>query len=60
MEDANDVTYALAALVYFKLKQQLLGGAKQFEVAAKYKINQKNLSEILHGKKYLVGKAEEM
>ena len=56
VEDASDVTCALAALVYFKLKQQLLGGAKQFEVVAIYKINQKWLSEILHGKKYLGGK----
>ena len=50
VEDTNDVTCALAALVYFNLKQQLLGSANQFEVAARYKINQKHLIEILHGK----------
>ena len=56
VEDTNDMTHALAALVYFKLKQELLRGAKQFEVAVRYKINQKCLREILHGKKYLGGK----
>ena len=56
VEDANDGTHVLAALVYFKLKQQLLGGAKQFEAAVRYKVPQKCLSEFLHGKKYLGGK----
>ena len=55
VEDAN-VTHALVALVYFKLKQQLLEGAKQFKVAVRYKVPQKCLSEILHGNKYLGGK----
>ena len=55
VEDTNDMIRALATLVYFKLKQQLLREAKQFEAAARYKINQKCLSEILHGKKCLGG-----
>ena len=59
IEDANNVTHVLAALAYFKLKQQVLGGTKQFEVAARYKVTQKHLSEILHGKKYLGGKQKQ-
>ena len=42
----------ISSIGVFKLKQQL-GGAKQFKAESRYKINQKCLSEILHGKKYL-------
>ena len=56
LKDENDITRALAALVYFKLCQQIIGGAKQFEAAARYSVNQKKLSEVIHGKKYLGGK----
>ena len=59
IEDANDGTCALAALAYFKLKQQVLGGTEQFEAAARYKVTQKNLIGILHGKKYLGGKQKQ-
>ena len=55
VKEANDITCALAALVYFKLKQQLICGTHQFEATARYKINQKWLSEILHRKRYLGG-----
>ena len=47
------------ALSYFKLKQQILGGAKQFEAAARYKVTQKHFSEILHGKKSLGAKQKQ-
>ena len=56
LKDENDITRALAALVYFKLCQQTIGGTKQFEVAAHYNMNQKRLSEVIHSKKYLGGK----
>ena len=59
IEDANNVTHLLAALASFKLKQQVLEGTKQFEAAARYKVTQKHLSEILHGKKYLGGKQKQ-
>ena len=38
---------------YFKLHQQIISGAKQFEAAAHYNMNQNRLSEVIHGKKYL-------
>ena len=49
----NDITRALAALMYFKLHQQIIGSAKQFKAVAHYSVNQKRLSEVIHGKKYL-------
>ena len=55
LKDENNITRALVALVYFKLHQQTIGGAKQFEAAAHYNVNQKRLSEVIHGKKYLGG-----
>ena len=58
LKDENDITRALVALVYFKLHQQTIGGAKQFEAAACYNMNQKILS-VIHGKKYLGWKTKE-
>ena len=56
VKDENDITRALAALVYFKLHQQIIGSAKQFEAVAHYIVNQKRLSKIIHRKKYFGGK----
>lgn len=56
LKNANDLTKGLAATVYYKLKQQIFCWAKQFEAAAHYGVNQKWLSELLHGRKYLGGK----
>ena len=56
LKDENNITRALAVLVFFKLCQQIIRGAKQFEAAAHYSVNQKRLSKVIHRKKYLRGK----
>ena len=45
----------MAALI-FKLRKEFIGSATQFEAGATFRVNQKWLSEVLHGKKYLGGK----
>lgn len=55
-ENKNDATKALAALVYFKMCREFMGMATQFEAVAAFGINQRRLSEVLHGQKYLGGK----
>ena len=53
LKDEKDRATALAALVHFKLHQQIIGSAKQLEAAAHCSVNQKRLSEVIHRKKYL-------
>lgn len=56
LKDKYDITKALAALMYFKLRKAIFSNANKFESAHRYGVNPKWLSEIIHGRKYMGGK----
>ena len=56
LEDENDITKTLAAVMYFKLRKAILGDATQCESANRYGVNCNWLSEIIHERKYMGGK----
>ena len=56
VKNKNNAMKVLVALVYFKIKRELIGAATQADTATAFGVNQKCLLEVIHGKKYFGSK----